>query len=104
VLRSIARAVHPDLCEDEIKRLSSHSGQVWALVLLDEAGMTPDFMKSCLHWMGKSYRLYLHNTSILLQKHVNALKKNSDDLLQLLSRNRDILPNIVPKDNEMGEY
>jgi hypothetical protein len=35
VLRSIARVVHPDLSEDEIKRLSSHSGQVWALVLLD---------------------------------------------------------------------
>jgi hypothetical protein len=104
VLHSIARAVHPDLSEDEIKRLSLHSGQVWALVLLDEAGMNPDFMKSRLHWMGESYRLYLRNTSILQQKHVDALKKDSKDLLQLLGRNRDILPNIVPEDNEMGEY
>jgi hypothetical protein len=101
VLCSIARAVHLDLCEDKIKRFSLHSGQVWALVLLDEAGMTPDFMKSRLHWMGESYRLYLHDTSILQQKHVNALKKDSDNLLQLLGRNRDIFPNIVPKDNEM---
>jgi hypothetical protein len=62
VLQSIARAVHPDLLEDAIKRFSSHSGQVWALVLLNEAGMTPNFMKSCLHWMGESYRLYLCNT------------------------------------------
>jgi hypothetical protein len=104
VLHSIARAVHPDLCEDEIKRFSLHSGRVWALVFLDEAGMTPDFMKSRLRWMGKSYRLYLRDTSILQQKHVNALKKDSDDLLRLLGRNHDILPNIVPKDNEMGEY
>jgi hypothetical protein len=65
VLCSITRAVHPDLCEDKIKRFSLHSGQVWALVLLDEAGMTPDFMKSRLCWMGKSYRLYLCDTSIL---------------------------------------
>jgi hypothetical protein len=48
VLRSIARVVHPDLTKDELKKFSSHSGRVWALVLLDEAGMTPDFMKSHL--------------------------------------------------------
>ncbi len=54
--------------------------------------------------MGESYRLYLRDTSVLQQKHVNALKKDSDNLLQLLGRNRDILPNIVPEDNEMGEY
>jgi hypothetical protein len=52
VLRSIAKAVHPDLSADEIKRFSSHSGRVWALVLLDKAGMTPDFMTSRLCWMG----------------------------------------------------
>jgi hypothetical protein len=104
VLHSIARVVHPDLSEDEIKRLSLHSGQVWALVILDEAGMSPDFMKSRLRWMGESYRLYLRNKSVLQQKHVDALKKDSDNLLRLLGRNRDILPNIVPEDNEMGEY
>jgi hypothetical protein len=104
LLCSIARAAHPDLSEDEIKRISLHSGQVWALVLLDEAGMNPDFMKSCLRWMGESYRLYLCNTSILQQKHVNALKKDSNNLLRLLGRNHDILPNIVPEDNAMGEY
>ncbi len=48
VSQSIAKAVHPDLTEDELKKFSSHLGRVWALVLLDEAGMTPDFMKSRL--------------------------------------------------------
>jgi hypothetical protein len=104
ILRSIARAVHPDLLEDAIKRYSSHSGQVWALVLLDEAGMTPDFMKSCLCWMGKSYRLYLRDMSILQQKHVDALSKESDEVMRLLGNNCDILPRIVPVDDEMGEY
>jgi hypothetical protein len=35
VLRSIAKAVHPDLSKEELKKFSSHSGRVWALVLLD---------------------------------------------------------------------
>jgi len=39
-----ARTAHPDMPEDELKCFSSHSGRVWALVLLDEAGMTPDFI------------------------------------------------------------
>ena len=59
VLQSVAKACHPDLTKDEIMRFSSHSGRVWAVVILDEAGMQPDFIKSQLRWMGDSYRLYL---------------------------------------------
>jgi hypothetical protein len=46
VLQSIVKACHPDLTRDELMRFSSHSGKVWAIVLLDEAGMNPDFIKS----------------------------------------------------------
>ncbi len=98
------RTFHSDLSKDEFKCFLSHSGTVWALVLLDEAGMTPAFMISCLHWMGESYKLYLHNTSILQHKHIDALSKESDEVIQLLGRNCNILPNIVPVDDEMGEY
>ena len=66
--------------------------------------MTPDFMTSCLCWMGESYKLYLRNTSIIQQKHVDALKKKSNKVMQLLGSNRDVLPNTVPVDDEMGEY
>ena len=104
VLRSIARVVHPDLSEDEIKRFSSHSGRVWALVLLDEAGMTPDFMTSRLRWMGESYKLYLRDTSVIQQKHIDALKKESDEVMRLLGCNRHVLPDIVPVDDDMEEY
>ena len=104
ILRSIAMVVHPDLTDEELKKFSSHSGRVWALVLLDEAGMTPDFMKSRLRWMGESYRLYLRDTSTLQHKHVDALKKESDEITRLLGCNRDILPNVVPIDDDMGEY
>jgi hypothetical protein len=104
VLQSIVRTVHPDLSEDEIKYFSSHLGRVWELVLLDEAGTTQDFMNSCLRWMGESYILYLRDTSILQQEHVNILCKELDKVMRLLGTNQDILPNIVPLDDEMGEY
>jgi hypothetical protein len=46
LLQSIAKHCYPDLTKDEISRFSSHSGRVWAVVLLDEAGMNSDFIKS----------------------------------------------------------
>ncbi len=102
-LHSVARVAHPDMPKDDLKRFSSHLGRVWALVLLDEAGTTPNFMKLQLRWMGESYRLYFRDTSILQQKHIYALNKDSNEMQRLLGRNRDILPNIVPVDDEMGD-
>ncbi len=104
MLCSVARKVHPDWTADELSHISSHLGQVWALVLLDEAGMSPAFMTSRLCWMGESYKLYLCDTSILQTKHVDALKMESDKVIKLLGSNKDILPNIVPINNDMGEY
>jgi hypothetical protein len=45
VLQSIATECHPDLTRDELMRFTSQLGRVWAVVLLDEAGMNPDFIK-----------------------------------------------------------
>ena len=104
VLQSVAKIVHPDWSANELSRISSHSGWVWALVLLDEAGMSPAFMISCLRWMGDSYKLYLQDTSILQHKHIHVLKKESDELMKLLGSDKDILPNIIPVNDEMGDY
>jgi hypothetical protein len=54
--------------------------------------------------MGESYKLYLCNTSILQQKHIDALKKESDKVMHLLGNNHNILPNIVLVHDKMGEY
>jgi hypothetical protein len=99
VLCTFARKVHPNLSGDKIKRFSSHSGRLWALVLLDEARMSPEFCKSRLRWMGESYQLYLWDTSILQQKHVDALDKESSEVVRLLT-----ISNTVPEDREMGSY
>jgi hypothetical protein len=54
--------------------------------------------------MGDLYRMYLRDTSILQQKHVNALKGDSDKVIQLLRKNREILPDVVLEDDNMGDY
>jgi hypothetical protein len=46
VLQSVANGCHPDLTRDELMCFTSHSGWVWAVFLLDEAGMNPDIIKS----------------------------------------------------------
>jgi hypothetical protein len=85
-------------------RFSSHSGRVWAVVILDEAGMQPDFIKLRLHWMGDSYRLYLRDTSIFQQKHLTALDRASTKFTTLFGENRMTLPDVVPVDNTMDFY
>ena len=104
VFQSVAKTCHPDLTRDENMRFSSHSIRVWAVVLLDEAGMNPDFIKSRLRWMGDSYRLYLWDTAILQTEHITALERSSYDFMVLFGENRMALPDIVPVDDAMVSY
>ncbi len=104
LLQAVAQKVHPHMTREEISRFSLHSGRVWAVVLLDEAGMPPEFIKSWLRYLSDAYRLYLRNTSVIQSKHINALNKDSDDIIKLLGENHMILPEIVPIENDMSEY
>jgi hypothetical protein len=54
--------------------------------------------------MEDSYKLYLQDTSILQHKHINALKKKSNKVMKLLGSNKDVIPTIVPVDDDMGDY
>ena len=104
LLQSIAKHCHPDLTRDEISHFSSHSGRVWAVVLLDEAGMNSGFIKSRMRWMGDSYRLYLRDTGILQTKHITALEKASFDFISLFRENHTTLPNVIPDNDSMVPY
>ncbi len=104
ILQSVAKTCHPNLSRDEIMRFSSHSIRVWAVVLLHEAGMNPDFIKSQLRWMGNSYRSYLQDTAVLQTKHISALERALNDFIMLFGENCVTLPNTVPEDNTMGLY
>jgi len=48
-------AIHPKTSDAELSRYSAHSLRVWACVLLDETGMTPEFIMARLRWMGTPF-------------------------------------------------
>ncbi len=58
--------------------------RVWACVLLDEAGATPEFIKSRLRWMGNSFRMYLRDTGIIQDKHRDILRAASQEIIDLI--------------------
>jgi hypothetical protein len=53
--RAAAKAVRPIISKDDEERYSAHLMRVWACVLSDEAGKSPDYIKKCLRWMGDSF-------------------------------------------------
>ena len=71
------------MTRDKISHFSWHLGCVWAVVLLDKAGMSPEFIKCWLRYLSDAYRLYLHNTSIIQSKHTNVLNKDSWNIIKL---------------------
>ena len=59
LFREAVKAIHPQTSKAELNRYSAHSLRVWACVLLDEAGMSPEFIMARLRGMGNSFRMYL---------------------------------------------
>ena len=61
---TVATFIDSDMVEEDLKKLSTHSAQVFALVLrLSEANCKPDFLKSRLRWMGEYYQSYRRDTA-----------------------------------------
>ena len=85
LLRGAVKRIHPDISLEDIKPYSAHSLRVWACVLLDEAGKSPDYIKKQLHWLGDSFRMYLRDTAVIQHQHVNALQTASQAVMDLLS-------------------
>jgi hypothetical protein len=65
LLRKAIQKVRPDTTLDKLKRYPAHSLRVWACVLLDQAGKSPDYIKKRLRWLGDSFRMYLRDTAII---------------------------------------
>ncbi len=73
LFRAAVRALRPTISKEEDQQYSAHLLQVWACVLLDEAGKLPDYIKKHLCWMGDSFRMYLRDTRIIQDQHREAL-------------------------------
>ena len=83
--RAAARAARPSISKDDEQRYSAHSLRVWACVLLDEAGKSPDYIKKHLRWMGDSFRMYLRDTHVIQDQHREALRASSEEVMDLVS-------------------
>ncbi len=108
---AMAKAMHPTISKEEEQRYSAHLLQVWACVLLDEAGKSPDYIKKCLCWMGDSFWMYLRDMRVIQDQHREALRALSEEVMDLVSKlPDDILCLSIMSDgtagneDDMGEY
>ena len=102
--RAAAKAVRPNISKDEEQRYSAHSLRVWACVLLDEAGKSPDYIKKRLRWMGDSFRMYLRDTHVIQDQHREALRASSEEVMDLVSAlPADILRLSIMSEETAGE-
>ncbi len=85
LLKKAIKKVCPNTTPDKLKRYSPHSLQVWACVLLDEAGKLPDYIKKRFHWLGDSFRMYLRDTAIIQYLHVDSLLAALQEVMDLIA-------------------
>jgi hypothetical protein len=90
LLRKAVKKVRPDTTPDTLKQYSAHSLMVWACVLLNKAGQSPDYIKKRLRWLGNSFRMYLRDTAIIQHQYVDALLAALQEVMDLI--------NALPKD------
>ncbi len=115
-LREAVKKVQPSTSANNLKRYSTHSLCVWACVLLDEAGMSPSFIQKCLRWLGDSFKMYLHDTKAIQDKHFATLQSASSNVMALIGTPPDDIvrltatmsnlnvPNNIVEDDQMGTY
>ena len=84
LLCKAVKKVRPSTSADGLKKYSAHSLRVWACVLLDEAGMSPSFIQNCLCWLGDLFKIYLHDTKAIQDKHLAALQPASSNIMALI--------------------
>ena len=106
LLQKVVKSVYPNISKSDLSRYSAHSFRVWACVLLDEQGKSPEYIKKRLRWLGESFRTYLRDTATIQNQHRDALKDASAEIEQLLAT----LPNDVVEmtkgmqEIELSEY
>ena len=107
--RQAVKAIHPKTSKAKLSQYSAHSLRVWACVLLDEAGMSPEFIMARLRWMGNSFRMYLRDTGIIQDKHHDILRAASQEIIDPTAGSLANIPDlaglsIVDVDNTMDDY
>jgi hypothetical protein len=97
------------MSKDGLLGYLDHLLRVWACILLDKAGMSPEVIKSCLHWMGNSFQMYLCDARIIQDKHHNILQATLQEVINLITGSLVNSPSLaemstVIEDDTMGNY
>ena len=109
LFRKALKAIHPRTSKAKLSRYSAHLLRVWACILLNEAGMSLEFIMARLCWMGNSFRMYLRDTGIIQNKHCHILWDASQEVIDLIAGSSVNNPDLagmttVEADNTMGDY
>ena len=106
IIRKAVKTVYPDTSKKDLAMYSCHSIRVWACVCLDEAEMSPDFIKKRLRWLSESYRVYLRDTNKNNELHNAALKESAKKAVELIKfiHSTDSGQSLDEDIPEMGEY
>ena len=111
LFREAVKTIYPNISKVDLARYSAHSLRVWACVLLDESGMSPNFIMSRLRWMGNSFRMCLRDTYVIQDIDFDILRAALQEVIDLLSADTEALISElatgltnVKLDNEMVKY
>lgn len=108
-LRTVAKNIYPDLSKRELAQFSAHMIRVTACVLLQQAGKSPDYVRSRLRWESEAYRVYLRDTSTLALQHLESVGRENQQVLDayaIAAANLPAQPTTPPPppDQDMGVY
>ena len=110
LIREAVTRERPGITTADRNKYFAHSLRVWACVLLDEAGKSPDCIRKRLRWMGDSFCMYLRYTQVIQDMHREALQlSSSQEIINLLKAQREDVHrqstmSDVTADDNMGKY
>ena len=63
----------PNISDEELKLISTHSIRVYACVLQEESGKDGTYIKLRMRWLSNCFEIYLRYTDNLAVQHGDAL-------------------------------
>ena len=81
--RFVMRLTRPNISDEELTLISTHSLRVYACVLLHEAGKDGTPIKLRLRWLSDCFEVYLRNTNRICDQHNDALSGSTKNMVKL---------------------
>jgi len=90
--RFITKMVFPDISDEMLKLISTHSLRVKAAVLLHEAGKDGTYIKLRIRWLSDCFEVYLRNTPTICAQHNAALQGVNQQMMAAIAVSQANLP------------